>query len=117
MRKETLNRVAVPAGRMELSVEVVGEGTRAVDLDDAATYADVLRAVDLSPHEATVLVDGTPVPEDRPVDPGGAESVTVLRLIKGGSGGGRRLDLGGSTTGRPNPTAHGGSTRRVPTGE
>jgi sulfur carrier protein ThiS/GNAT superfamily N-acetyltransferase len=62
--------------------EVVGEGTRDLRLDADATYGDLLAALDFSPHEATVLVDGAPVPEDRPVD---AERVRVLRLIKGGT--------------------------------
>lgn len=78
---------------MQVTVDVKGEDTREVDLealetdtadharDDGPTYADLLAAVDLSPHEVSVLVDGRPVPEDRPVD---AERVTVLRLIKGG---------------------------------
>jgi sulfur carrier protein ThiS len=66
--------------------EVVGEGTRTLALDPDATYGDLLAALELSPHEATVLVDGTPVPEDRPVD---AERVRVLRLVKGGTAGGR----------------------------
>lgn len=62
--------------------EVVGEGTRDLALDADATYGDVLAALDFSPHEATVLVDGVPVPEDRPVD---ADAVRVLRLVKGGA--------------------------------
>lgn len=74
-----------------VTVEVAGEGDREVDLDavgsdtvsdaETPTYADLLSAVDLSPHEASVLVEGRPVPEDRPIE---AERVTVLRLIKGG---------------------------------
>lgn len=72
---------------MRVTVDVKGEDTHEVDLEslpttgDAATYADLLAAVDLSPHEVSVLVDGRPVPEDRSVD---AEEITVLRLIKGG---------------------------------
>ncbi|PSQ16944.1 small archaeal modifier protein 2 [Halobacteriales archaeon QS_8_69_26] len=66
---------------MEVTVEVAGEDTHRVETDPDATYADLVRAVDLSPHEVSVLVDGRPVPEDQPVE---AESVTVLRLIKGG---------------------------------
>jgi len=62
--------------------EVVGEGTRELALDADATYGDLLAALEFSPHEATVLVDDTPVPEDRPVD---ADRVRVLRLVKGGS--------------------------------
>lgn len=66
---------------MRVTCEVVGEPTRDLELAPDATYGDVLEAVDLSTQEATVLVDGSPVPEDEPVD---AESVRVLRLIKGG---------------------------------
>jgi sulfur carrier protein ThiS len=64
--------------------EVVGEGTRDLRLDADATYGDLLAALGFSPHEATVLVDDAPVPEDRPVD---ADRVRVLRLVKGGAGG------------------------------
>jgi len=64
--------------------EVVGEGARDLRLDADATYGDVLAALDFSPHEATVLVDDAPVPEDRRVD---AERVRVLRLVKGGAAG------------------------------
>ncbi|WP_254545553.1 ubiquitin-like small modifier protein SAMP2 [Halomarina pelagica] len=68
---------------MRVTVEVVGEGTHAVELDDPteSTYGDLLCEVGLNHHEASVLVDGRPVPEDAPVE---AESVRVLRLIKGG---------------------------------
>jgi peroxiredoxin Q/BCP len=68
---------------MNVTVEVVGEGTYDLEVEDA-TYADLLAEVDLSPHEVSVMVDGRPVPEDRPVE---ADHVKVLRLIKGGSGG------------------------------
>lgn len=66
-----------------MSVEVVGEGDESVDVDGDATYADVVRAVGYSPHEVSVLVDGSPVPEDQPVE---VAEIRVLRLIKGGSG-------------------------------
>ncbi|WP_336134589.1 ubiquitin-like small modifier protein SAMP2 [Natronomonas amylolytica] len=66
---------------MHVTCEVVGEETHDLELESGATYGDVLDAVGLSSHEASVLVDGSPVPEDRMVD---AESVRVLRLIKGG---------------------------------
>ncbi|KTG08137.1 small archaeal modifier protein 2 [Haloprofundus marisrubri] len=66
---------------MDVSVEVVGEERHEVAVDDDATYADLVSAVDLSPHEVSVLVDGRPVPEDQPVE---ADRVKVLRLIKGG---------------------------------
>ncbi|KTG29432.1 ubiquitin-like small modifier protein SAMP2 [Haloferax profundi] len=66
---------------MDVTVEVVGEETQAVTVDDDGTYADLVKAVGLSPHEVSVLVDGRPVPEDQPVE---VEQVQVLRLIKGG---------------------------------
>lgn len=68
---------------MRVTCEVVGAATHDLDLEPDATYADVLAAVELSPQEATVVVDGSPVPEDRPVDPD-ADSIRVLRLITGG---------------------------------
>ena len=67
---------------MHVTVEVVGEDTRGVDVDSDATYADVARAVGYSPHEVSVLVDDSPVPADQPVD---TDRVRVLRLIKGGA--------------------------------
>jgi sulfur carrier protein len=71
---------------VQVSCEVVGEGPRECDLAADATYGDLLRALDFSPHEATVLVDGTPVPEDAPVDADAAADggIRVLRLVKGG---------------------------------
>lgn len=65
---------------MHVTVEVVGGGTHEVDLADG-TYADLLDAVGMNRHEATVLVDGTPVPEDQSIE---ATDVEVLRLIEGG---------------------------------
>ena len=67
---------------MRVTVSVAGGEDHEVAVDEAdATYADLLSAVDLSPQEAAVLVDGRPVPEDAPVE---AERVEVLRLIQGG---------------------------------
>lgn len=66
---------------MRVTAEIVGKETRELELEAAATYGDLLAAVGLSPHEATVLVDGQPVPNDGTVE---AERVRVLRLIKGG---------------------------------
>jgi sulfur carrier protein len=68
---------------MHVTVDVVGEGSREVDLAAEATYADLVRAVGYNVHEVTVLVDGRPVPEDRAVD-FDHEDVRVLRLVKGG---------------------------------
>ena len=70
--------------------EVVGEGVEEVALASDATYGDVLAALGFSPHEATVLVDDAPVPEDRPVD---ADRVRVLRLVKGGAADGRAVQV------------------------
>ncbi|ADD05485.1 ubiquitin-like modifier protein SAMP2 [Natrialba magadii ATCC 43099] len=86
---------------MRVTVDVKGEETHEISLTDLRegnggdssadttadkadkpTYADLLREIDLSPHEVSVLIDGRPVPEDQPVE---SEQVTVLRLIKGGS--------------------------------
>lgn len=69
---------------MNVTVEVVGAESRDLTLADDATYGDVIREAGFSPQEASVLVDGSPVPEDGPVE---AERVTLLRLIKGGSEG------------------------------
>lgn len=65
---------------MRVTVDVLGDEVHEVDLEDG-TYADLLGAVGLSPNEASVLVDGRPVPEDEPVT---ETEVTVLRLVKGG---------------------------------
>jgi sulfur carrier protein len=69
---------------MRVTVEVVGEGVSECDLDDGATYDDLIREAGYHPQEASALVDGSPVPGDRVVD---AEEVRVLRLIKGGATG------------------------------
>ena len=66
-----------------VTVRVVGGDAREVAVDDDATYADLLRAVDRTPHDATALVGDRPVPADAPVDPA-AEEVQVLRLVVGG---------------------------------
>ncbi|MCQ4332189.1 small archaeal modifier protein 2 [Natronomonas sp. F2-12] len=66
---------------MEVTCDVVGGETHELEVAADATYGDVLEAVGLSTQEASVLVDDSPVPEDRPVDTG---SVRVIRLIKGG---------------------------------
>jgi peroxiredoxin Q/BCP len=75
---------------MNVTVEVVGEGSHDFEVEDE-TYADLLAEVDLSPHEVSVMVDGRPVPEDQPVE---ADHVKVLRLIKGGSAPGDESEAG-----------------------
>lgn len=73
-----------------MTVAVVGGETVEATVGSDATYADLLAAVDLSPHEATVLVDGRPAPEDAPVE---TDAVRVLRLVRGGTdGAGERGD-------------------------
>ena len=67
---------------MRVTVEVVGEGIAEYELPDDATYADLIRETGYHPQEASALVDGSPVPGDRVVD---ADSVKLLRLIKGGA--------------------------------
>ncbi|GAA0473110.1 small archaeal modifier protein 2 [Halococcus dombrowskii] len=62
-----------------VTVDIVGGDTHELVVE--GTYGDLLDAVELSRHEATVLLDGRPVPADAAID---AESVRVLRLIKGG---------------------------------
>lgn len=67
---------------MGVTVEVLGEGVHELDIDpEEGTYGDLLAAVGLSPNEASVLVDGRPVPADARVT---ETKVTVLRLVKGG---------------------------------
>ncbi len=66
---------------MEVTAEVLGEGTAELSLPEDATYAELCHALEYSPHEVTVLVDGSPVPSDKLVD---AREVEVVRLIKGG---------------------------------
>lgn len=66
---------------MQLTVEIVGDDERTVTVPDDADYAAVVRELGYSPHEVTVLVDDSPVPEDAAVD---ADHVQVLRLIAGG---------------------------------
>jgi sulfur carrier protein len=69
---------------MDVTVEVVGEGTDEYSLAADATYDDLIREAGYHPQEASALVDGSPVPGDRVVD---AEEVRILRLIKGGATG------------------------------
>jgi sulfur carrier protein len=66
---------------MRVACEVPGDRTHDLDLPEDAVYGDVVRAVGYSIHEASVLVEGTPVPEDAPIE---ADRVTVLRLVQGG---------------------------------
>jgi sulfur carrier protein len=64
-----------------VTVELVGEGSREVEVGTDATYADLLDPFDVSRHEVSILVDGRPVPEDAPVE---VDRVRVLKLVTGG---------------------------------
>lgn len=66
---------------MRVTVEVVGGDTHRVEAAADATYGDLLAPTDLSPHTVSIVVDGTPVPEDAPVE---TDHVRVVRLVKGG---------------------------------
>ncbi len=69
---------------MHVTVEVVGGETHEVAIEaDETTYAELIDEAGFHPEEATALVDGRPVPEDRPVTPD-VERVRVLRLVHGG---------------------------------
>ncbi|MFC5133321.1 MULTISPECIES: ubiquitin-like small modifier protein SAMP2 [Haloferacaceae] len=74
---------------MDVTVDVVGGDEEVHAVDEDATYADLIRAAGFHPQEASVLVDGSPVPGDRPVD---ADRVRLLRLIQGGAGEGSDRD-------------------------
>jgi len=65
---------------MPVTVSVVGGEEFEVDAA-APTAAALCEAAGFSPHEATVLVDGRPVPDDATVD---ADRVELLRLVQGG---------------------------------
>ena len=66
-----------------VTVELVGEESTEVPVDDDTTYGDLLSPLDVSPHEVTLTVDGSPVPEDAPED-ASVDRVRVVRLIEGG---------------------------------
>ncbi|MFP4530672.1 MAG: ubiquitin-like small modifier protein SAMP2 [Halodesulfurarchaeum sp.] len=65
---------------MRVTVDVVGDRTEEVTIEEG-TYGDLLAAVDLSPHEASVFVDGRPKPADESVT---EREVQVVRLVQGG---------------------------------
>ena len=65
---------------MQVTVDLGGGETRTYVVDDGATHADLIRAVGYQPQEATILVDGAPVPDDAAID---ADRVRLLRLIQG----------------------------------
>lgn len=68
---------------MQVTVELVGQETRAVEVEEGATYADLVAPLPVSVHQVSILVDGTHVPEDAPVEPA-VNCVRVVRLVTGG---------------------------------
>jgi len=66
---------------MRVTIDVVGDATYEVDVDDEATYADLLEPLEYSQHQVSFMVDGRPVPEDQSVE---VEEVRVVRLVQGG---------------------------------
>lgn len=66
---------------MEVRVNVAGGGDELFEVPDGGTYGDLLEAAGLTRHEATVIVDGNPVPADAPVE---ESSVRILKLVAGG---------------------------------
>ena len=66
---------------MRVTVDVIGDTTYELEVDDEATYADLLEPTDYSQHQVSFMVDGRPVPEDQPVE---VEEVRVVRLVQGG---------------------------------
>ena len=77
------NQFETNALKMEVLVEIPGDGVYEVVLDDTIdpTFHDLLAELNLSSHEVAVLVDGRPVPETNPVT---VNRVTVLKMIQGG---------------------------------
>lgn len=61
-------------------LDVVGGPTHEFEVTDES-YAELLAEIDVNPHEVAVMVDGTPVPEDQPVE---ADRARVVRMVKGG---------------------------------
>ncbi|QZA87671.1 hypothetical protein K0C01_07595 [Salinarchaeum sp. IM2453] len=66
---------------MQVTVDVKGDDTHVVTVENGATYDDILLQLGFSPQEATVLSDGQPVPGDGHVT---ETELTVLRLVAGG---------------------------------
>ena len=53
-----------------------------VEVSCDATVIDVLCCMDLKPDSHIVLLDGTPVPEDYPLEEG--QHLTILKVASGG---------------------------------
>jgi sulfur carrier protein len=68
---------------MDVTVELVGEGSRTVEVPENATVGDLVAPLAVSIHEVSVVADGRTLPADAPV-PDDATEIRVVRLIKGG---------------------------------
>lgn len=68
---------------MRVTVELVGEDSREVEVPEGATYADLVAPLPVSVHQVSVLVDDRHVAEDARIDPD-VDTVRVVRLVKGG---------------------------------
>ena len=66
---------------MRVTVDVAGSDTHEVEVEESATYADLLAPLEYSQHQVSIMVDGRPVPEDQPID---TDRVEVVRLVQGG---------------------------------
>ncbi|MFB6218880.1 MAG: ubiquitin-like small modifier protein 2 [Halobacteriaceae archaeon] len=64
---------------MRVTLSVAGDDEHTFEVG-GETYADLLGDLGVNRHEVAVLVDGRPVPEDRPAD----ADATVVRLVSGG---------------------------------
>lgn len=67
---------------MQVSVRVMNGEDRELELDDDATYGDVLDRLGVPRDAAAVLVDGRPVPEGEAIE---SRTVTVMRTVSGGA--------------------------------
>jgi sulfur carrier protein len=68
---------------MDVSLELVGDGPRTVEVPEDATVGDLVAPLPVSIHEVSVVVDGRTLPADAHV-PDDAAEIRVVRLIKGG---------------------------------
>lgn len=69
---------------MEVSLHGFGTWSEArAELEEGATYLDLLAALDIPSETVVVFADDVPVPEDEGVRPG--VPVRLVRVISGGS--------------------------------
>lgn len=66
---------------MEINVEIMNGGEHILELDQTDTYGDLLRALDINPEAAVVIVNGRPQPEEKEIT---STEVKIMRTISGG---------------------------------